>query len=193
MKHDRLLTPVSERDHVLGPDDAPATLLVYGDYECPYTREVQVAVERLRPRLGDAMRYVFRHFPLRPIHPHAQHAAEAAEAAHAQGQFWPMHKALFRHQDTLDDASLLGYAAALGLDRAAFALALRAHEFAPRVQADVDSGAESGVQGTPTLFINGARYRDARSVAALDAALRAAAGDTPVHDTAAGDASAVGG
>ena len=177
-----LRTPVSERDHVLGPADAPATLLVYGDYECPYTREVQIAVERLRPRLGDAFRYAFRHFPLRSIHPHAQHAAEAAEAAHAQGRFWAMHEALFRHQDALDDGSLLAYAESLALDRTAFALAMQANEFAPRVQADLESGVESGVQGTPTLFINGARYRGERSVAALGAALRAAAGDAPVRD-----------
>jgi len=175
MNQDELLTPVSGRDHVMGPDDAPAMLLVYGDYECPYTRQVQLAVERLRPRLGGAMRYVFRHFPLRSIHPHAQHAAEAAEAAHAQGRFWPMHERLFRHQDALDDASLLAHADGLGLDRAAFALALRAHEFAPRVEADVESGVESGVEGTPTVFINGSRYRGVRSIAALDVALRAAA------------------
>jgi NhaA family Na+:H+ antiporter len=177
-----LLTSISERDHVLGPVDAPATLLVYGDYECPYTRQVQLAVERIRPRLGNGMRYAFRHFPLRSIHPHAQHAAEAVEAAHAQGRFWPMHERLFRHQDALDDASLLAHADALGLDRAAFALALQAHEFAARVESDVESGVESGVQGTPTLFINGARYRGARTVAALDAALRAAAtGNVPVR------------
>jgi protein-disulfide isomerase len=92
-----------------------------------------------------------------------------------------MHELLFKRQDALDDASLLAYAEALGLDGAAVALALRSREFAPRVQTDVESGVESGVRGTPTLFINGARYDGARSVAALGAALRAAAGDAPVR------------
>jgi protein-disulfide isomerase len=174
MSAERLAVPVSERDHADGPVDAPATLLVYGDYECPHTRAAHIAIRRVQPRLAGAMRYVFRHFPLRSIHPHAQHAAEAAEAAHGAGRFWAMHDHLFRHQDALDDADLAGYAAALGLGDERVSDALRAHAHAERVEEDVRSGLASGVRGTPTLFINGVRHDGERHAGALEAALRGA-------------------
>src|SRR5262249_38661116 len=106
------------------------------------------------------LRFVFRNFPLTQIHPYAQHAAEAAEAAAAQGRFWPMHDLLFAHQRALDDAHLAAYARQVGLNTAAFEAALTAHTYAPRVLAAVQSGAESGVGGTPTFFINGVRHDD---------------------------------
>jgi protein-disulfide isomerase len=173
MSVEDLTVPVSERDHADGPADAPATLVVYGDYECPYTRAAHVAIRRVQPRLGGAMRYVYRHFPLRAIHPHAQHAAEAAEAAHGAGQFWAMHDRLFRDQDALTDADLARHGAALGLGDAV-ADALRTHARAERVEEDVRGGLASGVGGTPTLFINGVGYDGERDPEALEAALRRA-------------------
>jgi protein-disulfide isomerase len=108
--------------------------------------------------MGDRLRFAFRHFPLTQIHPHAQQAAEAAEAAATQGRFWEMHDLLFQHQDRLDTQSLLGYAAALELDVERFALELDTHVHIPRIREDFLSGVRSGVNGTPTFFVNGVRH-----------------------------------
>ena len=154
----KLVPPVGERDHVQGPDDAPVTLLEYGDYECPHCREVKPVIEELRGRFGDRLRYVYRHFPIRSSHPHAQLAAEAAEAAGAQGRFWEMHGLLFEHQGALDRSSLLEYAASLGLDVERFERELSEHTYAQRVRHDFQSGMRSGAGGTPAFFLNGVRY-----------------------------------
>lgn len=153
-----LTPPVGPDDHVLGPDDAPITLVEYGDYECPYCARAQPIIEDIRRQLGDRLRFVFRNFPLTQAHPYAEHAAEMAEAAGAQGKFWPMHDLLYEHQDALDDADLLRYAARLGMDTDAAAEALASGEFAERVREDFMSGVRSGVNGTPTFFINGVRH-----------------------------------
>jgi protein-disulfide isomerase len=167
------LTPsVTDRDHIQGPNDAPLTLLLYGDYECPYTRKSLPAVHALQQRLADQLRFVFRNFPLLTIHPHALRAAEAAEAAGAQGQFWVMHQELFRHQRELSDTSLHEYAQALGLDTTRFAQDMATHAHLDRVRADVESGIASGVEGTPTFFINGRRYLGSYELEALQAALK---------------------
>jgi protein-disulfide isomerase len=154
----RLIAPVSDRDHAIGLADAPITLLEYGDYECPYCGRAFPIVQELRRRLGDHLRFVFRNFPLTQIHPHAEHAAEVAEAAAAQGRFWPMHDWLFRHQLALDDTSLLDGARELGIDveRVGAELADGTHQ--PRVRDDFASGIKSGVNGTPTFYINGVRH-----------------------------------
>ena len=154
----KLTVPVGERDHVYGPEDAPVTLLEYGDYECPHCRQVVPIVRQLRERFGDRLRYVFRHFPLLSMHPDAQLAAEAAEAAGAQGKFWEMHELLFEHQGALERPSLLQYAAELGLDVERFDRELAEHVHADRVREDFQSGARSGANGTPTFFLNGLRY-----------------------------------
>src|SRR5919202_1927270 len=111
-----LSVAVNERDHARGPADAPATLVVYGDYECPYTRRALAVVAQLRAELGDQLRFVFRNFPLTEIHPHALQAAKAAEAAEAQGRFWETHDYLFAHQKSLEEPDLLRYASDLGFD-----------------------------------------------------------------------------
>src|SRR2546421_6531355 len=110
-----LAVPVSERDHSQGPVTAPVTLVQYGDYECPYTRQSTTVVQALQAQLGERLRFVFRNFPLVQIHPHALHAAEAAEAAAAQGKFWEMHDYIFHHQHTLEDADLARFAEAVFL------------------------------------------------------------------------------
>jgi protein-disulfide isomerase len=154
----QLTPPVSERDHIAGPDDAPVTLVEYGDYECPYCGMAYPIVKAAQQRLGDQLRFVFRHFPLREIHPHAEHAAEAAESAGAQGKYWPMHDKIFEHQDALEDDDLIAYTASLGLDTNRVAEDLANKTYAKRVREDFRSGVRSGVNGTPTFFINGERY-----------------------------------
>jgi protein-disulfide isomerase len=154
----RLTMPVSARDHTLGPITAPVTLVEYGDYECAHCGRVHYVVTQLRELLGRQLCFVFRHFPLTRVHPHAQQAAEAAEAAGSQGKFWEMHNVLFANQQALDADALVQYAAALGLDLHRFASELVSHSHAPRVREDFMSGVRSGVNGTPTFFINGVRH-----------------------------------
>jgi protein-disulfide isomerase len=170
----RLVLPVSERDHSQGPATAPVTLVEYGDYECPYCGAAYPIVKEVQARLGEQLRFVFRNFPLTQAHPHAAHAAEAAETAAAQGQFWEMHDYLFEHQRALDDDHLLQYAGALGLDTDAFERALAEHRPAERVREDFVSGVRSGVNGTPTFFINGVRHDDSYDLDTLLAAIERA-------------------
>ena len=158
MRDGGLEPPVGEADHVSGPADAPVTLVEYGDYECPYCGMAYPIVKALQRRLGRQLRFVYRNFPLKQSHPHAQRAAEAAEAAGAQGAFWAMHDALFEQQHALEDADLLRYAGDLRLDTARVARELEAGTHARRVRDDFRSGVRSGVNGTPTFFVNGHRY-----------------------------------
>ena len=167
--------PLRPQDHVQGRADAPVTLVEYGDYECPYCGMAHPIVRAVQRRMGDALRFAFRHFPLAQIHPHAEHAAEIAEAAGERGRFWPMHDLLFENQQELDDIHLVGYAAQLGIDAASAEAALRSHAFAEPVRRDFLSGVRSGVNGTPSFFINGVRYDGAWDEASLLAALKLAA------------------
>lgn len=153
-----LAAPVSERDHVRGPDDAPLTFVQYADFECPSCGDLYEVIEEIQGRLGDRLRFVFRHFPLTEAHPHALRAAEAAEAAAAQGAFWEMHDTLYENQDALEEEDFVGYAADLGLDTERFVRELNAGTHQERIEEDVQTGAQSGVDGTPTFFINGRRY-----------------------------------
>jgi protein-disulfide isomerase len=153
-----LTPPVSEADHSAGPDDAPVTLVEYGDYECPYCGMAHPIVKKAQRELGTQLRLVFRNFPLAEAHPHARLAAQAAEAAGAQGKFWEMHDMLFEHQEALEAEDLVGYAQSIGLDTVKFTRHLEAETFAKRVRDDFRNGVKSGVNGTPTFFMNGARY-----------------------------------
>jgi protein-disulfide isomerase len=170
----KLTLPVTDRDHAEGAAGAGVTLVEYGDYECPYCGRAYPIVKEIQRRLGSRLRFVFRNFPLAESHPHAQHAAEAAEGAASQGHFWEMHDALFEHQQALDDRHLVGYAKALKLDESGFKAELEAHAHAPRVREDFLSGVRSGVNGTPTFFINGVRHDDAWDLETLLEALEAA-------------------
>jgi protein-disulfide isomerase len=154
----RLHVPVSERDHIRGPANAPVTLVEYGDYECPYCGLANPIVDEIRRELGDKLKFVFRNFPLSEMHPHAQHAAEIAEAAGAHQKFWEMHDTLYAHQRALDDQHLAEYATSLGLPTSQVKRALAEHVYLSRVQEDFMSGVRSGVNGTPTFFINGLRH-----------------------------------
>jgi protein-disulfide isomerase len=173
-----LALPVSEdRDHIRGPAAAPVTLVEYGDFECPFCGRAHYVLNELLAQYPEQVRLVFRHFPLAQAHPHAQRAAEASEAAAAQGQFWEMHDMLFENQDALDDESLLEYAAALGLDLDRFRQELVMRVHAPRVREDFLSGVRSGVNGTPSFFINGRRHDGPWDLEPLAAAVELAMED----------------
>jgi len=170
-----LTPPVGARDHVQGPATAPVTLVEYGDFECPFCGRAYPIVKAIQETLRDQLRFAFRHFPLTQSHPHAEGAAEAAEAAGAQGMFWPMHDMLFENQDALEFEDLVSYADALGLDVERFASELAAGVYQPRVREHFLSGVRSGVNGTPTFFINGRRHDDAWDFETLAAAIQHAA------------------
>lgn len=163
-----------ERDHIRGPEDAPVTLLEYGDFECPYCGRAEESIRELLLSVGSDVRYVWRHLPLNDVHPRAQLAAEAAEAASDQGRFWEMHDALLAEQDALRPADLERVAGEIGLDVGRFTDDLHNHRHAGRVLADVVSADESGVSGTPTFFVNGRRHYGVYDIEALTAAVRAA-------------------
>jgi protein-disulfide isomerase len=173
-----LTTPVDEdRDHIQGPADARVTLVEYGDYECPYCGEAYPIIKDIQERMDDRLRFVFRNFPISTSHPHAEHAAEAAEAAGSQARFWEMHDRLYEHQDRLSDPDLGAHAEAIGLDVELFDKEMTEHVQAPRVHEDFMSGVRSGVNGTPTFYINGVRHDDSYERDVLLAALeRATAG-----------------
>jgi len=171
-----LTVPVSEdRDHIQGPADAAVTLVEYGDYECPYCGAAYPIIKEVQARMGERLRFVFRNFPISTSHPHAEQAAEAAEAAATRGRFWEMHDLLYENQKRLRDEDLRGYAEKLGLDVESFAKELAEHVHAARVHEDFMSGVRSGVNGTPTFYIDGARHDDAYDVETLVAALERAA------------------
>ncbi len=163
-----------ERDHVRGPQDAPVTLVEYGDFECPYCGQAETVIRELLASFGDDVRYVWRHLPLNDVHPDAQLAAEASEAAAAQGRFWEMHDLLLSHQSELRPTDLRRYGQQLGLDVDRLVGELRRREHAGRVSEDVASADESGVSGTPTFFINGRRHYGTYDIATLSDAVRAA-------------------
>ena len=160
------------RDHVLGRDDAPMTLVEYGDYQCPHCADAQDVVARVREELGDDLRFVFRHLPIPSSHPDAEPAAIAAEAAGRQGSFWEMHERLYDHQEELSPEELAGHAEALGLDVDRFREDFGDSDLAARVDADVDSALTSGAAGTPSFFVEGFRYRGPYDAEALEEALR---------------------
>ncbi|HKT59876.1 MAG TPA: DsbA family protein [Gemmatimonadales bacterium] len=169
-----LTPPLSEQDHRLGPMDAPVTLVEYGDYECPYCGMAFPIVNSIIRQMGDHLQFAFRQFPLSRVHPHAEHAAEMAEAAGSRHAFWAMHNLLYQHQDALEDEDLIAYAGAVGIDAQWAATALATHRFVGRVREHFISGVRSGVNGTPTFFINGVRHDGGWDEPTLLATLQAA-------------------
>ncbi len=148
-----------ERDHIEGPVKAALTLVEYGDYQCPYCGAAYPEVKKVQKELGSELRFVFRNFPLTNIHEHAMNAAETAEAASAQGKFGPMHDFLYEHQAKLGDPSVaLAYAKKLGLDSQKFEREITQHVYQKRIKDDFMGGVRSGVNGTPTFYVNGVRH-----------------------------------
>jgi protein-disulfide isomerase len=170
----KLWLSVNETDHAQGPPDAPVTLVEYGDYECPYCGRSHPIVKRIQKEMGDKLRFVFRHFPLNNVHRNASTAAQAAEAAGAQGKFWQMHDLLFAHQQDLEYGDVNHYALQIGLDPYQFESALSSEQFAKHVTGDFRGGVRSGVNGTPTFFINDVRYDGENEYEPLSSAIRAA-------------------
>ena len=174
----RLTIPVSEKDHTQGNPDAPVTLVEYGDYECPYCGRAYPLIKRIQRVMGDKLRFVFRNFPMNTLHEHAGVAAQAAEAAGGQGKFWEMHDLLYEHQDDLAGADLVNYALKLGLEVYRFEADLSGEVYAKRVRDDFRGGVRSGVNGTPTFFINGVRFDGEKTYDELLKAVQAAAKGT---------------
>jgi diadenylate cyclase len=172
------LVPVGARDHARGPKDAPVTLVKYGDYECPYCGQAHPVLKELQERLGERVRFVFRHFPLDSVHPRARRAAQAAEAAASQGRFWEMHDLLYENQDKHSEEDLMRYAAELGLDLRRFEEELANDNHAWRIEEDRRGGNRAGVNGTPGFFVNGIRYTGPIDVSGLLAAIEEATGSS---------------
>lgn len=164
---DRLILPVSDRDHCQGNPTAKITLVEYGDYQCPTCQAAHYIVLLIQQQLGEQIRFVFRHFPQSDLHAEAYHAAEAAEAAGSQNKFWEMHAHLLKHQPKLADSNLVEYAIALFLDVNQFLAEMASDCHMVKVQADIDSGIQSGVVKTPTFFINGLKFNDDQQLETL--------------------------
>ncbi len=169
-----LKLPVSAADHSEGPEGAPVTLVEYGDYQCPYCGQAYAIVKQIQRAFGKKLRFVFRNFPLAEMHPHAESAAEVAEFAGANGKFWQMHDALYENQEQLGGALYLELAKSFGLSEDALRKALEDGTYREKVRADFMGGVKSGVNGTPSFFINGRRHDAAFDFETLSAAITAA-------------------
>ena len=153
-----LKVPVSANDHIQGDEEAPIILVEYGDYQCPHCGAAYPIVKRVQKHFGKRLRFVFRNFPLTEAHPMAQSAAETAEFAAAHGKFWEMHDAIYENQASLSVEFLRELAEGMGLSGQALIKSLKSQEYAEKVRADFMGGVRSGVNGTPTFFINGHRH-----------------------------------
>ena len=172
----RLKTPVTERDHAVGPLDAPVTLLEYGNFECIHCGQAYPIIKQIRNLLAGDLRFVFRHFPTVQTHPHSLHAAEASESAGAQGKFWEMHDELFTHQTALEDPNLIRYAKHVGLDVARFSREMSEHLFLTEIEAAYQQSLfDEHVTGTPTLYLNEIRYTGATDLQTLLEAIKESA------------------
>jgi protein-disulfide isomerase len=154
----KLSIPVNADDHMQGDPAAECSLVEYGDYECPHCGAAYPIVKRLQKHFGKRLSFVFRNFPLAQMHPWAEPAAEVAEFAGALGKFWEMHDRLFENQESLGNALFLELADQLDLSPSQLQSAITERTYRPRVRADFAGGARSGVNGTPTFFINGRRH-----------------------------------
>lgn len=157
-KEYKLNIPVNDQDHKQGSSDARINLLEYGDYQCPYCGKAYFIIKQLQLDFGHQLQFIFRNFPLTQMHEHAFKAAETAEIAGDEGKFWKMHDLLFEHQDELDDYHLLSYAEKLGIDKNTYLHQMNTQSKTQKIKDDFMSGVESGVNGTPSFYINGYKY-----------------------------------
>jgi protein-disulfide isomerase len=175
-KAPKLILAVGARDHSQGSPTAQLVFLEYGDYQCPYCGAAYPVIKQVQEEFGEQLRFVFRNFPLTNAHPFAEWAAELAEGAAVQGKFWEVHDFLYENQDRLgEEAYFAQYEKKLGLDSAKLRREVAAHVHLPRIQEDFESGVRSGVNGTPTFYINGVRHDGAPDYESLVAALKEAA------------------
>jgi protein-disulfide isomerase len=154
----QLQQPVSSIDHIYGNQDANIELVEYGDFECPHCGRAYPMIKEIKQQLGKELKFVFRNFPLTKIHPNALSAAMATEAAALQGRFWEMHDIIFEHQHSLDPDNLLLLAGRIGLDLDRFKNDIHNEQLIGKVEKDFETGIRSGVNGTPSFFINGVKY-----------------------------------
>lgn len=154
----KLKPVVSDKDHIQGNINAPIEFVEYGDYQCPHCGHAYPIIKSIQEKLGNNLKFVFRNFPLSEIHPNALHAAIASEAAALQNKFWEMHDHIFEHQNRLTDTALISFATHLQLNVEQFETDFERPELTEKVESDFESGVRSGVNGTPSFFINGEKY-----------------------------------
>lgn len=170
----KLTPPVNDNDHKQGDQSkAKIVLLEYGDYQCPYCGEAYPIIKKLQKKFSKDLLFIFRNFPLQDAHPDAYNAALSAEAANLQGKFWEMHDTLYERQDKLDWKSIAEYANAIGLDLKRFESDIESGKLQTRIDSDLESGLRSGVNGTPSFFIDGAKYNGDWSYDGLENVLSA--------------------
>lgn len=153
----KLRTPVGPQDHIIGKPSGRITLVEYGDYECSHCREAYPLIKKLIKEFSNDLIFVFRNFPLQQSHPYAMIAAQAAEAASLQNKFWEMHDLIYEHQDEIDENNLIYFAQTLNLEKEKFEDDLNSQNILSKIESDFDSGIRSGVNGTPTFFLNDQR------------------------------------
>lgn len=163
-----LLKPhVNSTDHIRGNSNAPLELVEYGDFECSDCGHAYPIIKTIQKELGDDLKFVFRNFPLAQTHPHAVNAAVAAEAAALQNKFWEMHDIILQNQKHLEFEDLLLYAKKIDLDSNQFKDDMQKKALRAKVEADFESGVRSGVNRTPSFFINGLKYEGGRDASQL--------------------------
>jgi len=153
----KLRIPVSDKDQKAGDEKAKVILVEYGDYQCPHCGAAHPLIKQLLKEYGRKILFVFRNFPLQEAHPAAMMAAFSAEAAGVQKKFWEMHDLIFEHQDELDENDMTPFAGAIHLDLKKFNHDIRSRDIVQKVESDFEGGIRSGVNGTPTFFLNGNR------------------------------------
>jgi protein-disulfide isomerase len=149
---------VSTTDHIQGNSDSDLIIVEYGDYQCPYCGAAYPVLKELMNQFGSQIKFVFRNFPLSEMHQYARPAALAAEAANSQGKFWKMHDAIYENQENLNESFLLELAEQLNLNIEQFKEDIQSPALAHKVDADFESGIVSGVNGTPSFFVNGNKF-----------------------------------
>lgn len=154
----QLKVPVSSEDHIQGSSKALVTLVEYGDYECPFCGSTHPIIKKLESHFGDKLRFVFRNFPLREIHAHAEGSAEAAEYAASQNKFWEMHDLIYENQEDLSLEGLQAMGQSIGLDPKEIEIAILSRQFEEKIRKDFMGGVKSGVNGTPSFYINDHKY-----------------------------------
>ena len=164
---------VSAEDHILGSINAPVILAEYGDFGCPHCAIAHVFIKKLLVKFKDQIAFVFRHFPLTKVHQYATIAAISSEAAANQGKFWEMHDMILENQSKLSDSRLLRFAKQLDLDIKSFQRDIKDEKLSAKVEAQFESGIRSGVNGTPSLYINGTKYNGAYDLDSLSSAIEA--------------------
>jgi protein-disulfide isomerase len=163
----KLTPPVNKNDHIHGPVNASLELVEYGDYQCPHCGAAHPVVRQIQKKFGRHLKFVFRHFPLSNVHEYALPAAIAAEAAARQDKFWQMHDIIFENQSLLSDQAFIEFALAIGLNIPAFRMDVMDEALAEKIETNFESGVRSGVNGTPSFFINGMKYNGSFDYAPL--------------------------